>query len=92
MAAALMPLTDIGLTPGARLVLVGMCNMAVDNADPPIYYGGWVRLAEGLGHATYGPTPERAVARAIAELRKAGLIVPNREAVPGRNVEYEIRL
>ena len=43
-------------------------------------------------NSDYPPLAERAVARGVAELRKAGLIVPTREAVRGQNVEYEIRL
>jgi hypothetical protein len=92
VAAALLPLADLGLSHRARIVLIGMCNMAIDKADPPVYYGGWERLAGCLGYAEYGPNPERQVAKAVAELRKAGLIVVVREGAWGRNAEYGIRL
>jgi hypothetical protein len=91
-AAACMPLADLGLTPRARLVLVAMAVLAHDQADPPVYFGGWRYLAGALGYAEYGAVPERAVARAIAELRKSGVIVALGDAQPGRNVSYEIRL
>ena len=92
MAAALMPLHDVGLSKGARLVLIGMCNLAKDTDDPPTYYGGWARLSEGLGYRTYDGLAERATARHVAELRKHGLIVPVGDPGNGRRVPYEIRL
>lgn len=91
-ASACMPLADLGLTPGARIVLIAMAVLAHDQAHPPVYFGGWDYLAGALGHADYGPTGKRAVARAVAELRKAGVIVPIGDASPGRNVSYELRL
>lgn len=92
VAAVCLPMADMGLPDRARLVLVGMAVMALDQGDPPVYYGGWAYLAGTLGYAEYGPAAERAVARAVAELRKQGLIVPAGEPRPGQNVAYELRL
>lgn len=91
-AAAFAPFEDLGLSKGARIVLWGMANMAHDHGEPPIYYGGWPYLSRGLGYPTYDEGAHRAVARAVAELRKHGLIVPEGEARPGRNVNYQLRL
>jgi hypothetical protein len=92
VAAACSPYGDLGLSNSARLVLVAMAVMARDDGDPPTYYGGWAYLSRPLGHAEYTPAAHRAVARAVAELRKSGLIVVIGEARPGSNVNYGLRL
>lgn len=91
-AAAYAPFDDLGLSKGARIVLFGMATMARDDGDPPTYYGGWPYLSRGLGYPTYDAGAHRAVARAVAELRKHGLIVADGEPTPGRNVNYQLRL
>lgn len=70
-----------GLSPNARLVLLGMARVAHDKGSPPdipeaCYWGGWEYLATfWLGYPKYDHAAEVAVARAIRELIDAGLIV-----------------
>jgi hypothetical protein len=73
------------ITVHAYLVLVYMCSTAMDRERPDgtpgrLYFAGWKPLAVVLGYPRAmddGPLErpaERAVARAIRELRQAGLI------------------
>jgi len=71
-----------GLSPNARLVLLGMATVAHDRGRPPdvpeaCYFGGWEYLAQAwLGYPKLDTTSERAVARAVAELVTAGVLAP----------------
>lgn len=85
------------LRPTAKLVLVTMAWFSMDEqaqtAVPPCrYWAGWEQLALVLGYDKYGPTAERAVARAVAELVAAGYIVPLHSAATGTRQEYQLRL
>lgn len=92
VAAALLPLAELELSPRARLVLTRMCSAAKDADTPPIYFGGWGPLAEALGFATYTRSAHSAVARAVKELLECGVIKSYGAPGPGHNVTYEIRL
>lgn len=73
-------------TDRSRLLLLTMCLTAMDTDEQPQYYAGSSQLARDLGypprkdphadeaHARAVTAGERAVARALAELRAAGLI------------------
>jgi hypothetical protein len=71
-----------GLSPRARLVLLGMAMVAHDKGSPPdipaaTYFGRWDYLAQAwLAYPKLDSKAERAVARAIAELVEAGVVVP----------------
>lgn len=64
----------------ARAVLLYMAGVTldVDSDSTPAghYYGGWDRLARTLGHpnADHNTAGERAVARALRELRERGIV------------------
>jgi hypothetical protein len=67
-----------GLSPSSRLVLVIMAADAHDTGTRTIpaayYFRGWPHLGRMLGYDTYDHRAERAVARAVRELRQAGLV------------------
>lgn len=74
------------LSPGAIRVLFRMAAAVMDTESGPgkddafIYYGGWKSLTVVLGYGVVldddplPPSAERKIARAIKELREAGLL------------------
>lgn len=76
---------------GARLVLVRMAQTALDDDDPPVYFGGWDTLALALGYDHYTHTADVTVGRAVARLVDAGLIKPDGYA-PAGNRRYRLHL
>lgn len=89
---ALLPRTDLGLSRGARLVLVGMAALAKDSDPEPVYFGGWHWLAGVLGYDVFTSAAHRAVARSIQELRDAKLIEPMNASGPGERVGYRLHV
>lgn len=81
-----------------KLVLVKMALVALDDdltgERDPVYFAGWADLAEALGYAAadYGPAAERAVARALADLRAAGLVTVDEPSTRRRNATYRLHL
>jgi len=74
-------------TKNARTVLTAMAAAAIDpgqgDKPPCLYFAGWGPLALSLGYDVsseedLAPAAKRAVARAVAELKCAGLIVTER--------------
>lgn len=67
-------------SPRAKVVLVTMALHSLDpgtsTTTPLHYYAGWPVLAIALGYHEYGPVPERAVARCVAELVDKGVVKP----------------
>lgn len=99
---------DWGHLPGnAYKVLMVMCSCAMDDAKPPIYFGGWERLAStGLGRLPDWPadadqsesaqrfrkTSEELVRRAIQALIKKGAIATHKHGRLGVRAEYALLL
>jgi len=84
------------LSTRARLTLLVMASVARDQptktVDARLYFGGWPQLGYAMGFATYDGSAERAVAKAIAELRGAGLIDGLAEPGTGHRQVYRITL
>ena len=85
-----------GLTPSAKVVLVAMSHVADPKKDPTgqgrlLYWGGWERLSQALGHEGAPATRASKVRRYIAELHAKDRIVVVRLGVNGDRAEYEIR-
>jgi len=94
------------LSPRAFRVICRMALVVLDEDSGPdahdegLYYGGWKGLTAVLGFGIYDrddtlpPHVERAIARAVAELREAKLIEPaNRSGQHGHwNKVYRLNL
>lgn len=77
----------------ARLVLQNMALTAMDNDGEPAFFGGSEFLALCLGFSEpRGPAAQRAVGRAIRELRDAGLIVMDEKRARSWKRRYVLRL
>jgi flavin-binding protein dodecin len=69
-----------------------MALAAMDSDPEPIYYGGWSYLGRVLGHERYTNAAHQAVKRALAELRKVGLVEPVGHVAPGKSQDYRLTL
>lgn len=109
MGSALMGtvVRDWGHLPGnAYKVLNVMASCALDDATPPVYYGGVERLAlQGLGKRDWPADDDESleaaakrksygelVRIAVSDLRKAGALEVRRRGRPGVRAEYTLTL
>jgi hypothetical protein len=98
---------DWGDLPGnAYKCLMVMASCALDDADQPVYFGGWERLAlQGMGKRDWPADDDdspAATARrksyfevvriALADLRRAGAIESRRRGRPGVRAEFTLTL
>lgn len=96
MDRAMIPRPEI--SDRARLVLIRMCNRAMDSAPDPYYFGGWGMLAHALAMewdddtGRINPTANKAVTRAVRELLDAKLISVKQAGYRGSNAEYWIHV
>lgn len=74
--------------------LAFMAVNGMDDAEPPVYFGGWEALAVALGADPFGNTESarKTATRAISGLLKAGAIVSTGRAGAGVRAEYAIIL
>nr|WP_146177743.1 hypothetical protein [Sphaerisporangium cinnabarinum] len=87
-----------------KIVLIRMALVTLDADQPPRYFAGWELLALALGYdvpPTTDQSPEAKsrrhtartnVRRALAELKRKGLITSHGFARQGRNAEYHLHL
>lgn len=82
------------LTHRDHRLLVRMALSALDDGQPPVYFGGWQFLAESLGLDVKGNpnNAKEAVRRALSRLVKAGAVVSSGHARTGRRAEYALTL
>lgn len=83
-------------TDKGRATLLIMASIGRDkpkgHVERGVYYGGWELLSRCLGYKTFTPAAQRAVARAVAELLDAGLIMPCGKHGPNRRQAYRLTL
>ena len=78
----------------ARVVMVTMAVNARDDDEQPVYYAGWKPLAACLGYEEHAPdsAAQRAVTRAIRQLRAAGLVSPDPSKPRHYKRDYRLHL
>ncbi|WP_146009041.1 hypothetical protein [Zhihengliuella halotolerans] len=74
--------------------LTYMANVAMDQHEPPVYFGGWEALATALGQdpRTSPTNAKRAAMRVVAALRNAGALVSSGAARTNVRAEYALTL
>lgn len=71
-----------------------MANVAMDERNPPVYFGGWEALASAIGSPESSKTEnrQRSASRVLTALARAGAIVSSGQARPGVRAEYALTL
>lgn len=74
--------------------LAFMANTALDADKPPVYFGGWVAVAEALGLDPHGKrsSASEVFRKTLAALVKAGAVVSSGQARLGVRAEYALAL
>jgi hypothetical protein len=69
-------------------VLVVMCIRAMDDDDPPLYYGGRDYIADRIGR----PGNMQVIKECLLQLRKAGVVRIKERCGPGKGTVYSLHL